>query len=92
MDKAVWHAHDGVMSNMGQCCIAGSRTFVQEEIYDEFVKRSRELAEKRKVGDPYEAGTQNGPQVHLYYSEFCIKITRGHISNCVNKRRLGVSC
>lgn len=63
LEKAVWHAHDGVMSNMGQCCIAGSRTFVQEEIYDDFVKKSRELAMQRKVGDPYEAGVQNGPQI-----------------------------
>ena len=64
----MWHAHDGVMSNMGQCCIAGSRTFVQEEIYDDFVKKSRELAMQRKVGDPYEAGVQNGPQVITFFS------------------------
>lgn len=63
LDKAVCSAHDGVMSNMGQCCISGSRTFVQEEIYDDFVKRSIELAKKRKVGDPYEPGVQNGPQI-----------------------------
>lgn len=63
VEKAIGYAHDGVMSNMGQCCIAGSRTFVQEEIYDDFVKKSIELAKKRKVGDPYEPGTQNGPQV-----------------------------
>ena len=25
--------------NMGQCCTAGSRTFVHEDIYDEFVKK-----------------------------------------------------
>lgn len=27
--------------NMGQCCTAGSRTFVHEDIYDEFVKKAR---------------------------------------------------
>ena len=59
------YAHDGVMSNMGQCCIAGSRTFVQEEVYDEFVKRCVELAKQRKVGDPFEPGVQHGPQVIL---------------------------
>ena len=26
--------------NMGQCCTAGSRTFVHEDIYDEFVKKA----------------------------------------------------
>ena len=25
--------------NMGQCCTAGSRTYVHEDIYDEFVKK-----------------------------------------------------
>ena len=51
------------MTNAGQCCVAGTRTFVQEDIYDEFVKKSVELALKRKVGDPFEKGTVQGPQV-----------------------------
>ena len=48
---------------MGQCCVAGSRTFVQEDIYDEFVKRSIERAKKRVVGDPLQMATDSGPQV-----------------------------
>ena len=67
VDKAVACSLAGAMANMGQCCIAGSRTFVQEEIYDEFVKRTVELAKQRIVGDPYELGTINGPQV----TQFC---------------------
>lgn len=63
LDLAVPMAHEAVMFNQGQCCCAGSRTFVQEEIYDEFVKRSKELASKRVVGDPFDTNTQQGPQV-----------------------------
>ncbi|XP_046373568.1 retinal dehydrogenase 2-like [Haliotis rufescens] len=63
LDNAVAWAHEAVMTNMGQCCIAGSRTFVQEEIYDEFVKRSVEAAKQRSVGDPYDPNTKNGPQI-----------------------------
>jgi aldehyde dehydrogenase (NAD+) len=37
--------------------------FVHEKIYDEFVKRSVEAAKKIKVGDPFAAGTDQGPQV-----------------------------
>lgn len=48
---------------MGQCCVAGSRTFVHEKIYDKFVAKSRELAQQRTCGDPYEMTTKNGPQV-----------------------------
>ena len=34
------------MVNMGQCCNAASRTFVQEGIYDKFVAKSKELAKE----------------------------------------------
>lgn len=48
---------------MGQCCCAGSRVFVQEGIYDEFVKRSVAAAKASKVGDPLMAGVTHGPQI-----------------------------
>uniref|UniRef100_A0A6G1S4D6 Retinal dehydrogenase 1 n=1 Tax=Aceria tosichella TaxID=561515 RepID=A0A6G1S4D6_9ACAR len=63
LDRAVEIAHKLVMINQGQCCIAASRTFVHEDIYDEFVKRSVELAKKRKVGNPLEVGIDQGPQI-----------------------------
>ncbi|XP_048737366.1 aldehyde dehydrogenase 1A1-like [Ostrea edulis] len=65
LDEAVRFAHEGVMENAGQCCIAGSRTFVHEKIYDQFVAKSREMAEKRllKTGDPFDLKTTQGPQV-----------------------------
>ncbi|XP_041365766.1 retinal dehydrogenase 1-like [Gigantopelta aegis] len=63
LDTSVAFAHEAVMDNMGQCCIAGSRTYVQEEIYDEFVKRSVEKAKQRTVGDPFDSSTVNGPQI-----------------------------
>lgn len=63
LDEAVPLAQEAVFTNHGQICCAGSRTFVQEKIYDEFVKRSVELAKKRKVGNPFAADTQQGPQV-----------------------------
>ncbi len=63
LDHAIAEAHDYLFFNQGQCCCAGSRIFVEEEIYDEFVKRSIELAKSRKVGDPFDATTDQGPQV-----------------------------
>jgi len=56
-------AHNAIMFNMGQVCCAGSRTYVHESIYDEFVKRSVERAKKRTTGDPFKAENDNGPQV-----------------------------
>lgn len=63
LDKAVEITHQAVFYNQGQVCCAGSRTFVHEKIYDEFVKRSVELAKKRTVGDPFEDATEQGPQI-----------------------------
>jgi len=63
VDEAVEISHGAIFNNHGQNCCAGSRTFVQAEIYDEFVKKATELALARKVGDPFEDGTQQGPQI-----------------------------
>jgi acyl-CoA reductase-like NAD-dependent aldehyde dehydrogenase len=63
LDIAVPTAQEAVFVNAGQACVAASRLFVQENIYDEFVKRSKELALKRIVGDPFKANTQQGPQI-----------------------------
>ena len=43
--------------------ISGSRTFVQAGIYDKFVALAKEKASKRKVGDPWSADSEQGPQV-----------------------------
>ena len=64
MDEAIEGAHQAIMYNMGQVCTAGSRTYVHESIYDEFVKCSVERSKKRTTGDPFKMENENGPQVH----------------------------
>ncbi|KAJ8965422.1 hypothetical protein NQ314_004175 [Rhamnusium bicolor] len=63
IEKAVEAAHFGVFFNQGQVCCAGTRTFVEDSIYDEFVERSVERAKKRVVGNPFDPDTEQGPQV-----------------------------
>merc|ERR1712226_353770 len=63
IDVAVEMAHFALFFNMGQCCCAGSRTFVQEDIYDEFVRKSGERGKKRTVGNPWDPSNEQGPQV-----------------------------
>lgn len=53
-----------LMLLQGQCCCAGSRTFVHERVYDEFVEKARARAMKRAVGDPFKSGIEQGPQVY----------------------------
>jgi len=62
IDEAVEKAHFALFFNQGQCCCAGSRLMVQEGIYDEFVKKATERANKRTVGEPF-SGAEQGPQV-----------------------------
>jgi aldehyde dehydrogenase (NAD+) len=63
MDEAVEGSHFALFFNQGQCCCAGSRVFVEEKIYDEFVQRSAERARRRTVGNPLDTRTEQGPQV-----------------------------
>lgn len=43
--------------------MAGSRVFVQEGIYFEFLKKLEEKVRSRVVGDPFDVDSQQGPQV-----------------------------
>ncbi len=65
LDKAIEGAQIGILFNQGQVCCAGSRIFVQEGIYDEFVKKLGEAFDKVKVGDPLDMSTQVGSQVNV---------------------------
>ena len=63
LDDAVEGAHFALYFNQGQCCCAGSRLYVEEKCYDEFVEKSVERAKNRTVGDPLHPDTEQGPQV-----------------------------
>ncbi len=63
MAEAVEGSHQALFFNQGQCCCAGSRTFVEEKVYDEFVDKSVARAKKRTVGNPFDRNTEQGPQV-----------------------------
>ncbi|CAI6351710.1 unnamed protein product [Macrosiphum euphorbiae] len=63
VDEAAKIAHDSIFVNMGQNCCAASRTFVQENIYDAFVKKAAQLASNKKVGDQFDADTEIWPLV-----------------------------
>uniref|UniRef100_A0A8C7LZI2 aldehyde dehydrogenase (NAD(+)) n=1 Tax=Oncorhynchus mykiss TaxID=8022 RepID=A0A8C7LZI2_ONCMY len=63
MAEAVEQSHFALFFNQGQCCCAGSRTYVQDTIYDEFMERSVARAKSRVVGDPFNMKTEQGPQV-----------------------------
>uniref|UniRef100_A0A8D1T0M1 Aldehyde dehydrogenase 1A1 n=2 Tax=Sus scrofa TaxID=9823 RepID=A0A8D1T0M1_PIG len=63
LDAAVEFAHHGLFYHQGQCCIAASRLFVEESIYNEFVRKSVERAKKYVLGNPLTPGVNQGPQI-----------------------------
>ncbi|XP_077870267.1 aldehyde dehydrogenase 1A1-like [Saccoglossus kowalevskii] len=63
VEVSVEASHQSLFRNVGQVCCAATRTFVHEDIYDEFVRKSVARAKKRVIGDPYDEKTESGPQV-----------------------------
>ncbi|MHC0052467.1 aldehyde dehydrogenase family protein [Actibacterium sp. D379-3] len=63
LDKAVPAAAMAVFLNSGQICSAGTRLFVEEAVYDEFIEKVAAFTTSLKVGDPLDLETQLGPVV-----------------------------
>jgi phenylacetaldehyde dehydrogenase len=60
---AVEGAANAIFFNHGQCCVAGSRLYVQEDRFDEVVNGVAEIAKGIKLGPGMDSGTQMGPLV-----------------------------
>ncbi|MSR57096.1 MAG: aldehyde dehydrogenase family protein [Planctomycetaceae bacterium] len=65
LDAAVAGTEFGLFFNQGQCCCAGSRVFVEEKIHDAFVEKLVKRAKTRKLGDPFDPETSQGPQIDV---------------------------
>jgi phenylacetaldehyde dehydrogenase len=63
VDVAIAGAANAIFFNHGQCCVAGSRLFVQEDRFDEVVNGVADVAKSIKLGDGMDADTQMGPLV-----------------------------
>ncbi|KAI0059770.1 aldehyde dehydrogenase [Artomyces pyxidatus] len=57
-----WSSH-GIFWNHGQACCAGSRIYVQSQIYDQFLEAFTKKALSLKLGDPFAVDSYQGPQV-----------------------------
>jgi aldehyde dehydrogenase (NAD+) len=63
LDAAVPGAAMAVFANSGQICSAGTRLFVEQQVYDEFVGRVADYGKTLKVGNGADPQTQIGPLV-----------------------------
>ena len=63
LEKAVAQATMSLFFNAGQCCIAGSRTYVHSSIYDRFVEACVKQVKNIKLGHSLDSNTDQGPLV-----------------------------
>jgi phenylacetaldehyde dehydrogenase len=63
LDLAIAGAASAIFFNHGQCCCAGSRLYVEKEVFDKVVDGIAEQAKKIKVGRGLDASTDMGPLV-----------------------------
>ncbi|XP_074309861.1 benzaldehyde dehydrogenase, mitochondrial-like [Silene latifolia] len=81
VDKAVELAHFALFFNQGQCCCAGSRTYVHESVYDEFVAKAKARAIQRVVGDPFRKDIEQGPQIDSEQFEKVMRYIKSGVSS-----------
>src|ERR1700732_3007406 len=62
LNAAVDGAFHAIYFHGGQCCTAGSRLFVEKKIHDDFVARLADKGKQRRIGDPLDKDTEQGPQ------------------------------
>jgi len=75
IDEAAMVANFACMSSAGQMCIAASRVFVHEAVYDEFIQKSVAICKTKVLGEFHDPTTTQGPQV----SEVQMKRVLGYI-------------
>tara|TARA_Y100001958_G_C21163923_1_gene497163 strand:- start:311 stop:1285 length:975 start_codon:yes stop_codon:yes gene_type:complete len=81
----------GIFGASGQSCIAGSRLYLQKGIYDEFLKKLVERAEKIKIGAPMDTGSEMGPisnlkQLEIIEKNIKLTVEQGGKIRCGGKR------
>ncbi|SCU79821.1 LAME_0B00496g1_1 [Lachancea meyersii CBS 8951] len=60
--QAVQNVILGIYYNSGEVCCAGSRVYVEESAYEQFLDEMKAAAEGVKVGDPFDESTFQGSQ------------------------------
>ena len=63
LEQAVQTTLTAIFFNTGECCCAGSRLFVHEDVREEFLAELADAAEALEVGDPLLESTDLGPKV-----------------------------
>ena len=78
IEKAVEWSAWGINMNFGQTCHAGTRIYVHESVYEQFLTAYTERMKNIKVGKSFEAGVDQGPMnSKMQYDKICSYIESG---------------
>ncbi|MEH6811183.1 MAG: 2-hydroxymuconic semialdehyde dehydrogenase [Motiliproteus sp.] len=69
LDKAIEGTMRSAFVNCGQVCLGTERVYVERPIFEQFVQRMKEGAEKLKMGRPEDSSVDFGPLVSLKHKE-----------------------
>jgi succinate-semialdehyde dehydrogenase/glutarate-semialdehyde dehydrogenase len=81
IDSAVEGAFASKYRNAGQTCVCSNRFYVQEGVYDEFVKKFGAKVQTAKVGNGFEDGVNQGPLIE----EAALTKVQRHVDDAVAK-------
>lgn len=81
LDKAIPGAFAAIMANQGEVCSAGSRLYVQKDIFEEVTQKLSDYAKEVKQGHGLVEGTQMGPLVSKEQQDKVI----GYIQKGINE-------
>lgn len=81
----------GIFWHQGEFCIAASRMFIQQEIYDQFVEQFLIAAKRIKLGDPFDPGTTMGPLVSRSHRDRVLDYVRSGRADGADLRLGGVA-
>ncbi|MFT4826017.1 MAG: phenylacetaldehyde dehydrogenase [Cryomorphaceae bacterium] len=81
LEQAIPGAAEGIFSNAGQICVAGSRLYVHESVYQQVVDGIADIAGKMKVGPSTTEGHDMGPLISKkHLNSVCQMIKSGRAS------------
>jgi phenylacetaldehyde dehydrogenase len=81
LDAAIAGAALAGFFNEGQCCVNGSRLYVQREVFDQVIEGVAKAARAIQVGDAFDPATTMGPLVSQEQHEKVMGYVRGAVAD-----------
>lgn len=81
LDKAAEGTVAAKFRNAGQTCVCSNRIYVQEEVYEAFIKKFTEKVKALRVGDGLAEGTDIGPLI----DRNAVEKVEHHVKDAVEK-------